>query len=77
MTNYKNIKRHLKDVADMAKSQFGNDKPMVRLIINDSVDFLSKEYQLSAYYTDLLAEYACKLHQQVRSWQIITSSKGT
>ena len=62
MTNYKNIKRQLKDVADMAKSQYGNDKPMVRQIINDSVDFFSKEYQLSEYFRSLLADYACKLH---------------
>ena len=62
MKTYQSIKQDLKDIADMAKSQYSNDKPMIRQIINDSVDFLCKEYQLSEYKRDLLSNYACKLH---------------
>jgi len=62
MTKYQQAKQHLKEVAKMAKSQFSNDKPMIRQIINDSVDFWCKEYQLSEYNRDLLSNYACKLH---------------
>ena len=49
MTTYQAMKRHLKNIADIAKSQFPNDLPMIREIINDSVDFISKEYQLSEH----------------------------
>lgn len=46
----------------MAKSQFKNDKPMIRQIINDSVHFLSLEYNLTENKINLLADYACNLH---------------
>lgn len=62
MTQYMSIKRNLKDIADMAKSQFPNDKPAIRQIINDSVYFQCKEYQLNERERDMLSNYACKLH---------------
>ena len=61
-TTYQNCKRSLKETSEMAKSQFQNDKPMIRQIINDSVDFLSKYYDLKEYQRDNLSNYACKLH---------------
>jgi hypothetical protein len=62
ISNYQKARRNLKDVSDMAKSQFSTDKPMIRQIINDSVHYQAKEYNLSEYETNLLSNYACKLH---------------
>lgn len=61
-TAYQRAKRNLKETADMAKSQFENDKPAQRQIINDSADFLSREYDLTETDRDRLADYAGKLH---------------
>lgn len=61
-TNYQTAKRSLKSTSEMAKSQYSTDKPAIRMIINDSVDFLSKELNLSEYERDLLSNYAVKLH---------------
>ena len=61
-TTYQQAKNSLKNTANMAKSQFSNDKPMIRQIINDSVDFLCKELRLSEYQRNLLSNYACNLH---------------
>ena len=62
ITNYQRAKSSLKETANMAKSQFSNDKPMIRMIINDSVHYLSSELNLTEYNRDLLANYACDLH---------------
>jgi hypothetical protein len=62
MTNYQKAKRNLKDVSDIAKSQFSNDKPMIRQIINESVHYQASEYKLTEYQINLLSNYACKLH---------------
>ena len=62
MTNYQITKRNLKDVSNMAKRQFSNDKPMIRQIINDSVHYQANEYNLSEHQRNLLSDYACKLH---------------
>lgn len=63
-TNYQQAKRHLKDNADTAKSQFNDDKPMIRQIINDTADIICKDshYNLADYQKDLLHNYACTLH---------------
>lgn len=62
MTNYQKAKQNLKDTADMAKSQFSDDKPMIRAIINDSIDNIVSEYDLNDSKRDLLCNYACTLH---------------
>lgn len=62
MTNYQKAKRNLKDVSDMAKSQFSNDKPMIRQIINESVHYQASEYKLHEHQIFKLSNYACKLH---------------
>ena len=61
---YQSAKRTLKATADMAKSQFADDKPMIRQIINDSADNLCRDtlYVLTEYQKDLLHNYACTLH---------------
>jgi len=63
MTNYQQAKRALKTTADMAKSQFKSDKPMIRQIINDSCDDLKRNhYNLTEHKQSLLDDYACTLH---------------
>lgn len=61
-TDYQHAKTFLKETAKTAKSEYKNDKPAQRMIINDTVDFLCKNYQFSEYKRDLLSLYACKLH---------------
>lgn len=61
-TDYQKAKAYLKTTAKTAKAEYKNDKPAQRMIINDTVDFLCKNYQLSEYKRDLLSLYACKLH---------------
>lgn len=61
-TDYQNAKDFLKLTAKTAKSEYKNDKPSQRMIINDTVDFLCKNYQFSEYKRNLLSLYSCKLH---------------
>ena len=61
-TDYQSAKDFLKVTAKTAKSEYKNDKPAQRMIINDTVDFLCKNYQFTEYKRDLLSLYACKLH---------------
>ncbi len=61
-TDYQSAKSFLKVTAKTAKSEYKNDKPAQRMIINDTVDFLCKNYQFSEYKRDLLSLYSCKLH---------------
>ena len=44
---YLELKQLLKAEADNAKKKFKNDKPAIRMIINDTVDSLSKDNNLS------------------------------
>ena len=62
MTQYQNAKSSLKDVSQDAKAQYRNDKPAIRQTINDYVDYLCKDLNLSEYKRNLLSNYACKLH---------------
>ena len=61
-TTYQQAKKELKEIAKNAKIQFPKDKPAQRMIINDTVDFICKDYKFSEYKSDLLSLYACKLH---------------
>ena len=61
-TNYRKAKKYLCEVAKDIKEKYKTDKPAQRMIINDTVDFLCKNYQLSEYKRNLLSLYACKLH---------------
>ena len=61
-TDYQSAKAFLKLTAKTAKSEYKTDKPAQRIIINDTVDFLCKNYQFSEYKRNLLSLYACKLH---------------
>ena len=60
VSNYQIAKNELKIVSDEAKKVWKDDKPLIRMIINDEVNDLS--YNLSDYQTNLLSSYACKLH---------------
>ncbi len=62
MTKYQFTKVSLKIFAKQAKETWKNDKPLIRMLINDEVDSLSKENNLSEYERGLLSNYACKLH---------------
>ena len=61
-TDYQNAKAFLKMTAKTAKSEYKNDKPAQKMIINDTADYLCKNYQFSEYKRNLLSLYACKLH---------------
>ena len=61
-TDYQNAKEFLKTTAKTAKNYYKNDKPAQRMIINDTVDYLCKNYQFSEHKMELLSNYACKLH---------------
>ena len=61
-TNYQKAKKYLCEVAKDIKEKYKTDKPAQRMIINDTVDFLCKNYDFSDYKRDLLSLYACKLH---------------
>lgn len=59
---YQTAKQSLKEITKEAKQNYTNDLPAIRMIINDGVDYLSKDLNLSKYERDLLSNYACKLH---------------
>lgn len=62
ITQYQIAKNMLKMVSLDAKSEYRNDKPMVRMIINNTVDSICISLQFSEYQRNLLSNYACKLH---------------
>jgi len=62
ISKYQEAKRMLKMLSIEVKQNYPNDKPYIRMIINDEVDFLSKDLNLSDYQRNLLSNYACKLH---------------
>lgn len=62
MTQYQIAKNTLKCVALDARSEYRDDKPAVRMIINDTVDEIARDLNLSDYYIGLLSNYACSLH---------------
>ena len=59
-TNYKDAKKELLNIANLAKKEYKNDKPAIRQIINDQAYFLT--YNLTIYENELLHNYACTLH---------------
>ena len=61
-TNYQLAKSELKEISVEAKKNFPTDKPMVRQIINDSINYIASDNNLSETQRDLLCNYACKLH---------------
>jgi hypothetical protein len=62
MTNYQNCKIQLKETAKIAKKEFKNDKPAIRLLINYYCDHLTKTRNLSEYKINLLHNFAGSLH---------------
>jgi hypothetical protein len=61
-SNYQTAKSMLRSHAEYVKVQFRNDKPAIRQSINDYTDSICKDYNLTEYQRNLLANYACKLH---------------
>lgn len=59
---YQSAKERLKETAKEIKKQFPTDKPLINMTINDTVDYLSKDLNLTEYQRNLLSNYACKLH---------------
>ena len=61
-SNYQQAKKLLKEFSDDFKLNHPTDKPLIRQTINDSIDPLSINFNLSKRERDLLNNYACKLH---------------
>lgn len=64
MALYKECKLLLKEYAIEAKKRFRDDKPAVRMFINDALDIIYRNEgrELSEHKKRLLDLYACKLH---------------
>lgn len=62
ISKYQQVKIALKISAKQFKERFSDDKPMIRQLINDEVDYYCKDLNLSEYQRNLLSNYACKLH---------------
>lgn len=60
--NYQNCKKLLKQEAKGLKKRFPNDIPAVNMGINDFMDYLCRECDLTEHKKHLLDLYACKLH---------------
>ena len=63
-SKYQIAKSTLLSISNDAKSRFRNDKPAVRQTINDTSYEISRDLFLSEYQTNLLSNYACKLHDK-------------
>ena len=61
-TQYQQAKNELKNISIHAKNTFANDKPGIRMYINDSINWVSDNYSLTDYKNSLLHDYACTLH---------------
>jgi hypothetical protein len=62
VSKYQQAKQGLKTISIEAKQNTPTDKPLIRMVINDFVDYLSKDYNLTEHQRNLLSNYACKLH---------------
>lgn len=66
-SEYKEAKQRLKSFSESLKHET-DDKPMIRMYINDYVDDLSKSmfkkftFERVEMYRNWLSSYACKLH---------------
>ena len=59
---YQQAKKALKLASIKDKIYFKNDKPAIRQSINDFCDHLCKDLRLTKHESNLLSNYACKLH---------------
>ena len=62
ISNYQIAKTTLKSASLDARAKNRTDKPLIRMIINDTVDSISRDLKLSEYQISLLSNYACTLH---------------
>lgn len=61
-SNYQQVKNALKNVAKEAKQKHPTDKPLIRMTINNYVNYLAREYNITEYQVKLLSSYSCSLH---------------
>ena len=61
-SKYQQAKAELKECAEVAKRYYWNDKPAVNMVINDCLDRIIKELNLTEHKRNLLSNYACTLH---------------
>ena len=61
-TQYQEAKKELKFISENLKKQYKNDKPAIRMYINNSINWVSENYNLSEHKNSLLHDYACTLH---------------
>jgi hypothetical protein len=62
MSNYQEAKSLLRSHAEYVSVLLRGDKPGIRQSINDYADSVGRDYKLTEYQKNLLANYACKLH---------------
>jgi len=62
MTQYKQAKNCLKELANDVKTAYKDDKPLIRMVINNGIDTYVSHFKLTDYQRNLLSNYACKLH---------------
>lgn len=62
MTRYMRIKSMLTEEAANLKAANYSDKTLIRTALNDYTDYLIKEYQLSTFNQNRLANYCSHLH---------------
>lgn len=63
-TAYQQAKQQLKETAQRARQIHRHDKPAQRQDINDTADYLCREFKLSKARRNQLANYACSLHPE-------------
>ena len=62
MTNYQKCKLYLKEAAADLKEKYKDDYPLIRMCLNNELDQLSRNTNLSEHKKELLTRYVCKLH---------------
>lgn len=61
-TQYQHAKEALRNISIEAKEHFKNDKPAIRMHINNAVNWVSDDFNLTDHKNSLLHDYACTLH---------------
>ena len=61
-TNYQKVKQELKELKRELKQTFTDDKPYIRMALNDRANYLIIDYDLTEHQTELLSNFVCTLH---------------
>ena len=62
ISQYQYAKQDLKGISKNIKEIYRDDKPAIRMHINDSINWVSANYDLTDHKNSLLHDYACTLH---------------